>query len=256
MSRPVVKKIFSSLKKRIQRKRVVHFLHIGKTGGSAINHALEPYPETARYIIKRHNHEITLRDVPRGQGVIFFLRDPLSRFASGFNSRLRRGEPKAHIPWSAAEEEAFSRFDTPNRLATALSSDDEELRHGAGAAMQSIEHVRDSFWKWFESEEYFLSRMDDVVFIGFQENLSEDFEIVKSKLGLPQGVSLPTDEVVAHKNPPHMDKALDDRAVENLKRWYAGDIKFYAQCKDYAQWISQRDQHVALVGGRASSVWK
>jgi len=254
MARPVLKKIFSSLKKRIQGKRVVHFLHVGKTGGSAINHAMEPCRETARYMIKRHGHEITLRDIPQGEGVIFFLRDPLARFASGFNSRLRRGEPRAHNPWTATEEEAFSQFDTPNLLATALSSEDEEMRSRAWAAMKSIEHVRDSFWKWFESEEYFLSRMDDIVFIGFQENLSQDFEMVKLKLGVPQSVSLPTDEVLAHKNPSHLDKTLNDRAMENLKHWYAEDIKFYAQCKNYSKWISQRDGHIALVGKGARSV--
>ena len=117
--------------------------------------------------------------------------------------------------------------------------------------MKSIEHVRDSYWKWFESEEYFLSRMDDIVFIGFQENLSQDFETVRLKLGLPQGVSLPTDEVLAHKNPAHLDKTLNYRAVENLKHWYAEDIKFYAQCRNYAKWISQRDGHIALVSDGA-----
>ena len=233
---------------------MVHFLHIGKTGGMAIRHALKPYRETARYKIKRHGHRQTLRDIPQGEGVIFFLRDPLTRFASGFNSRLRRGEPRHHNPWTAAEQEAFSRFDTPNRLAGALSSDDEEVRNRARSAMKSIEHVRDSYWKWFESEEYLLSRMDDIVFIGFQENLSGDFESLKLILGLPQSVSLPTDDILAHKNPGHFNKALDDRAVENLNQWYAKDIKFYTQCKNYAKWISQRDRHSALVSDGARGV--
>lgn len=254
MSSPVIKKILSSLKKRVQRKPVVHFLHIGKTGGTAVNHALEPYRETARFIIKRHGHERTLRDIPQGEGVIFFLRDPLTRFASGFNSRLRRGEPRASNPWTEAEEAAFSRFDTPNRLATALSSDDEEVRQRARTAMKNIGHVSESYWKWFESEEYFLSRMDDIVFIGFQENLASDFESVKLKLGLPQSVSLPTDDVLAHKNPAHLDGTLEDKAVENLRNWYAEDIKFYAQCKNYAEWIGRRDRNFAPAGGGACTV--
>jgi hypothetical protein len=49
----------------------VHFLHIGKTGGMAIRHALKPYRETARYKIKRHGHRQTLQDIPQGEGVIF-----------------------------------------------------------------------------------------------------------------------------------------------------------------------------------------
>jgi hypothetical protein len=254
MARSILRKLFFSLKKRVQRKPVVHFLHIGKTGGTAINHALSLYRETARYVIKRHGHNKTLRDIPDGEGVIFFLRDPLTRFTSGFNSRLRRGEPRAHNPWSAAEEEAFSRFDTPNQLATALSSDDAEERRRARAAMESIAHVRDSFWKWFECEEYFLSRMEDIFFIGFQETLSQDFEIVKLKLGLPQRLNLPSDEILAHKSPAHFDTALDDRAIENLKHWYAEDIKFYAKCKSYAERINQRDPNLALLSDTIASV--
>jgi hypothetical protein len=249
-----LKKIFTSLKQRVQRKHVVHFLHIGKTGGTAIYHALAPYRETARYVIKRHGHNKTLRDIPDGEGVIFFLRDPLTRFTSGFYSRLRRGEPRAHNPWSPAEEEAFSRFDTPNRLATALSSDDDEERRRARAAMKSIAHVKDSFWKWLGSEEYFLSRMEDIFFIGFQENLSQDFEIVKLKLGLPQKINLPSDEILAHKSPAHFDRALDDRAIANLQYWYAEDIKFYAQCKSYAERINRRDPQLALLGDATPTV--
>ena len=110
--------------------------------------------------------------------------------------------------------------------------------------MKSIEHVRDSYWKWFESEEYFLSRIDDIFFIGFQENLSQDFETLKLKLGLPQCVCLPTDDVLAHRTPAHLAKTLDDQAVENLRHWYVEDIKFYVQCKDYAKRISRRDRNV------------
>ncbi len=252
MPRPVLKKILSSLKKRIQRKRVVHFLHIGKTGGMAIRHALKPYRETARFKIRRHGHRQTLRDIPQGEGVIFFLRDPLTRFASGFNSRLRRGEPRHHNPWTAAEQEAFSRFDTPNRLATALSSDDEDTRYRARRAMKDISHVNAPYWRWFESEEYFLSRLDDIFFIGFQETLSADFQSLKLKLGLPQSVSLPTDDKLAHRNPLFLDRTLDAEAVANLKAWYAEDIQFYMQCKNYARWISQRDQQIAPANDEAA----
>jgi hypothetical protein len=220
-----IKQLVSSLEKRAKRgiyrlrgKREVHLLHIGKTGGTAIKHALtKPYRVTARYTIQRHAHSQTLRQIPEGDGVIFFLRDPLSRFVSGFNSRLRRGEPRFSKPWTQEEQTAFAQFDTPSHLAEALSADDEELRNRALAAMRSIGHVCDSYWKWFESEEYFLSRIHDIVFIGFQENLSRDFESLKSILGLPAALSLPTDSILAHKNPEHFNKTLSDLAAANLR---------------------------------------
>jgi len=256
MARGRVKQIVSSLSKRaasgiyrLRGKRVVHLLHIGKTGGTAVKHALKPYRVTKHYVITRHGHRQTLRDIPEGEGVIFFLRDPLTRFVSGFNSRLRQGEPRFSNPWTEGERAAFNRFDTSIRLAEALSSADEELRNNAVAAMRSIAHVRDSYWRWFESEQYFVSRIDDIVFIGFQENLSKDFATLKSILGLPPGVNLPTDDILAHKTPEHLDKTLGDVAAGNLRNWYAEDIKFFSQCKNYAERINQ--QNSAPVGNRA-----
>jgi hypothetical protein len=247
MARRRNKKIFSSLAKRATRgiyqlrgKRVVHFLHIGKTGGTAVKLALKPYRVTARYAITRHGHRQTLRQVPEGDGVIFFLRNPLTRFVSAFNSRLRQGEPRFSNPWTEGERAAFSEFNTPSRLAEALSAGDEQLRNRATAAMRSIGHVCDSYWKWFESEEYFLSRIDDVVFIGFQESLSKDFESLKTILGLPAALSLPSDEILAHKSPGHLDKNLSDLAAANLSNWYREDIGFFSQCKKYAGQVNQR----------------
>ena len=263
MAQRLVKKTLSSLIDpmlreihRLRGKRVVHLLHIGKTGGTAVKHALKPYPATARYVIKRHGHRQTLREIPPGDGVMFFLRDPLNRFVSGFNSRLRRGQPRFFNPWTKDEEAAFTRFDTPNSLALALSSADEEERSGARKAMISIGHVRDSYWKWFDSEDYFLSRLDDMFFIGFQENLLQDFENLKLKLGLPRSVDLPTDDILAHKNPVHFDNTLDSRAVENLTDWYREDIEFFAQCKNYAERVNQVDREFAAVGDQACGVDK
>ena len=70
----------------------VHFLHIGKTGGTAIKAALKAYPPAVTLHV--HPHRFALADVPRGERVFFFVRDPLSRFVSAFHSRKRRGLPR------------------------------------------------------------------------------------------------------------------------------------------------------------------
>ena len=86
--------------------------------------------------------------------------------------------------------------------------------------MQGIRHVKDSFWRWFENEEYFRSRSSDIFFVGFQETLAKDFEALRSRLQLRDRARLPDDDLLAHRNPPHLDTTLDERAVGNLKRWY------------------------------------
>ena len=221
----------TSVTHRMLGKRKVHFLHIGKTGGSAVKDALRDFPERGRYEIILHNHHTRMGDIPRGDGVVFFLREPVSRFVSGFYSRQRQGQPRIFIPWSDEEKLAFERFSAPNDLAVAISSSDVAERNSAQEAMRSIGHVKTSYWDWFQNEAYLRSRLADLFFIGFQERLDEDFEIVKSKLGLPEDLKLPHDEVRAHRNPTGLDKKLSDEAIRNLNEWYKRDLEFIALCK-------------------------
>lgn len=219
------------LTQTLRGKKFVHFLHIGKTGGSAIKHVLRAYPETPEYAIYLHPHETTLRDIPSGEGVVFFVRDPIEKFVSGFYSRQRQGQPKYFSPWSEAEKMAFEEFQTPNRLALALSSADSQQRDRARLAMRSIRHVADSYWNWFESEEYLESRLADLFYIGAQRRLNEDFKTLKRLLGLSESAALPENDIDAHKNPANLDKKLDPQAIANLQEWYREDYKFLELCQ-------------------------
>ena len=120
--------------KHCLNKRVLHFLHIGKTGGTAMKEALTPHAKSGDWLIKLHGHNVTLENVPAGEGVIFFLRDPLTRYVSGFYSRQRQGHPRYFYPWSSDEKTAFERFATPNQLALALSDENVETRAAAQKA--------------------------------------------------------------------------------------------------------------------------
>lgn len=218
--------------KKLTEKKRVHFLHIGKTGGTAVKCAIRQHgDESRRYIIELHPHPVTLCDIPEGERVFFFLRDPISRFVSGFYSRQRRGQPRYFSEWKAEEKIAFEYFDTPNHLAIALSSPNVEERERAKAAMENIEHVRDSYWKWFINEDYFRSRQSDILFVGFQERLTDDFETLKAKLGLPKDLTLPNDDIQAHRNPANLNTVLDEQAVVNLKTWYEKDFRFIELCQ-------------------------
>ena len=210
----------------------MHFLHVGKTGGTAVKSALKPYQVTSRHALVLHGHRFTLREMPRGDKAIFCLRNPVSRFISGFYSRQREGKPRHFVRWTLDEELAFAQFETPNQLAVALSSAIDAERLRAESAMRSIGHVRNLYSQWFESEKYLLSRASEIFFIGFQETLAEDFETLKTKLGVPPTVKLPDDDIGAHRNPEHLDKKLDEQAIENLNRWYAEDFRFFRLCQE------------------------
>ena len=210
---------------------MIHFLHIGKTGGTALKHALE---KTARRQVTVHPHQVKLPNIPAGEQVFFFLRDPISRFVSGFISRQRQGRPRYSVPWNESETAAFTRFATPNALAEALSADDRAERIAAEEAMAGIGHVRDSYWDWFISPEYLRSRRGDILFIGQQEHLGDDARVLSSLLKCGRLV-LPDDDVAAHRNPEKADKSLSERAVANLLQRLAPEFDAIRLCAEIAR---------------------
>jgi len=230
--------IYATTRKRNQLP-LLHFLHIGKTGGTALKFVLENAPSDC-FQIKLHRHPVRLSDIPAGEKAFFFVREPISRFVSGFYSRKRKGSPRYASEWSPAETAAFQRFETPNHLATALSSTDPEEKEAAREAMQGIGHVNTSYWDWFQSEAYFQSRLGDVFFIGCQNCLPADFETLKRKLRLPEAARLPDDDLNSHRNPQGLDKRLEPVALENLREWYARDFVFFDFCRGNAAAINAR----------------
>jgi hypothetical protein len=209
-------------------KKVFNFLHVGKTGGSAIKAA---FNNKGLYRFRGnlflfHNHPVRFNQIKRGEKVFFVIRDPLSRFVSGFYSRKRQGMPRIFNPWKKGEKEAFECFVSPNSLGEALGDADPQYREQAIAAMKAIGHVNTSFWDWFGDENYLRERMGDIMWVGTQEDLTMEFEAFKDHLSLPAGIQLPRDKTNMHKNPEHLDKKLSLTAQKHLKNWYQEDYKF------------------------------
>jgi len=227
----------------LKGKTIVHFLHIGKTGGTSIKYALnysshgdkekkikKPF-SNKNYIIFCHRHDYKLRDILKGEKYFFVVRDPIDRFISGFYERKRKGQPLGYQEWTQEESEAFYNFKTPNQLAVSISHNDKEVRKKAVKAMNNIKHVKTSYWDWFENQSYFLSRIDDLIIVIHQKSLNKDFDKLKKLLGI-QGKELPKDSYNQRKAPQKYDKNLDVKAVENLKNWYSDDYDFLRLLKE------------------------
>jgi len=217
---------------RAKGKKPLHLLHIYKTGGTALKHALADAPSASSYVLIAHKHSISLDCVPRGQDVAFFVRDPIERFISGFYDRHREGKPRYYTPWSPAEAETFAHFATPNDIAEALAGDPAEVA-SAERALASLDRMTQPLSDWLGTPEYFLSRRDDVLFVGRQETLSTDFENLKRLLGLPEDLSLPSGQVEAHRA-SGVDRHLSERGREALAAWFAADYDFLKLCQDHA----------------------
>jgi hypothetical protein len=212
---------------RLDRRPVAHFLHIGKTGGSAVKVAIRTADSAAKFRVLFYPHEIHLDAIPEDDPFFFTLRDPIERYVSGFLSRQREGQPKFDMPWNEFEAAAFPQFQSPDALAVALTAGGSEQRN-AEAAMRGIWHVRSSYWDWFGDADYFTRRADHILWVGHQERL--DLTPLARALGFKNLVP-PTDPRKANIGP--LDKPeLSDLARQNLREWYARDYAFLDLCDE------------------------
>lgn len=131
----------------------IHFIHIGKTGGTSIIHALQKYTGK-NYEFILHPHETLLADIPKDEKFFFSTRDPLTRFQSAFYSRQRQGRPRYMVDWSENEAKCYKWYSTPEKLALDLKSLVIWKRRRAKYAINSIMHINSSFWNWFLNEQY------------------------------------------------------------------------------------------------------
>ena len=100
----------------------------------------------------------------------------------------------------------------------------------AREAMRGISHIKNTYKDWITGEEELDDRLESILLVGIQEKLSTDFEHLKRLLNLPETVSLPADDTLAHRTPPEFDRALSPLAERNLSQWYAEDIRIYERC--------------------------
>jgi len=226
---PMVKRLYYKAigfhDKLLKRKTLVHFLHIGKTGGSNLRDTLSTCESTVD-MLEFHGHGCRLADIPKGQKVVAVVREPESRFISAFYGRQREDRPRYHVPWSEGEKKAFETFANANDLALALESDSRTMRSMAEQAMKDIQHVRQPLCYYLGDLNYFLKREADIFFIGFQNNLDADAERLVKKLKLPN-LKLSNDPVIAHSTKPNDKSRLTQEAKDILAKFYKKDVEIY-----------------------------
>jgi hypothetical protein len=200
--------------------------------------ALHDAPAPTRYDVVVHTHGVRMVDIPWRDQFFFIVRDPIDRFVSGFDSRLRQGAPRFHEPWTPDEGRAFERFPSAVDLGLALAAHGSE-RIDAEQAMHSIGHVKTSYWDWFASPAAIRRRERDILWIGFVEELDAEIPALAKRLGLP-GLELPSDAVAAHRSTSTGKPALPPEAREALALWYREDYEFVDLCRELAVRIESR----------------
>jgi Sulfotransferase family len=210
----------------------VHIIHISKSGGSAIRFALREARRKAGGKLQTewgpvwgHDHRFRLVHVGPDDKAIFALRDPISRFISGFHSRLREGKPRYDSVWTPKERRSFEWFSTPGELAEALAQPRGRSHARAVYAMRRIRHVKRPMTFWLGSAAYLYLNRGKILHVARQESLDEDWEEIKELLGLPREQMLPDDHTVAHRTSYTGDMSISEEGLRALRRWYAEDYR-------------------------------
>ncbi len=215
-------------------QKVVHFLHIGKNAGSQVGlTATALGPSHPKVRIVKHGHDVQLRHLPDGVDYFFSVRNPVTRFKSGFYNRKSKGLPVRLVEWSSHEARAFAAFDHASDLAEALFEDSAQGRD-AWSAMASLRHAGQHQADWFLQRGAFLDLCPPVHILR-AEYFSQDFSDFARKVDLPADTLNAGDDTAARVTDYGDIPEFSDKAVANLKHWYARDVAFYAMCN---AWIN------------------
>ncbi|MDP2293309.1 MAG: sulfotransferase family 2 domain-containing protein [Actinomycetota bacterium] len=206
------------------------FFHLGKTGGGSVRQFLRPIRTRWAGV----GHDGTLDGIATrwpGTPIVFFVRDPVTRFVSGFNN-FRRGvvhKPLGKVP-SQIELIAYTVFPTANHLAEALTSDDERMRSTAEWAMGSLGFLANHLTHNLDSPATVDRHLAQIALIGLFEEFADSVEAMRSALHLPDSLRLPEDESRAHRGLSHVPSGLSPAGRAAVAHWYRDDIAIYEHC--------------------------
>ena len=170
----------------------------------------------------------TVRAIPEGEKVAFFVKDPVRRIVDGFYQRKNMFETDVNNRTFELEAKVFRQYSDLDQLVADFSSTDRQTQIIANKALHNINSIRDSYWRWGFNEQYLLSRKSDISFIGFEDSIINDLKLFFTLLG----VDVPQDlieQMIADNPPANID--INEATSEFLKQWCAEDYRFINLCK-------------------------
>ena len=200
----------------------IHFLHIGKTGGTSIIQCFDELNSRKNipYQFYCYRHQVTIKHLPQKQKYFLSVRNPITRFISGFYATKAKNKG---VQWSPEEKIAFDFFPEANDLAESLFCNNV---YGARAydAMLTIKHVAEFQCSWADPQRQLEENPPFSVL--HQETLDKDFNHMLNKLELAP-VLLSTMNINVCKNAP----VLSEKGTNNIANWYARDFNFIERLK-------------------------
>ena len=227
----------------------LHFIHVGKTGGSALAGALvragyanwstsdpsRPLKDTPYGRIQLGGHHTRLWRIPQEDHIFFCVRDPIERFVSAFHSRRNKGMPRYFFEWTERERMIFELYPTPQALADALAAPEQVDRELALWALGNIRHLR-PLHRYVGGRRKLHRRRKRIVYIARQESLDEDWPKLRAVLGLPERVQLKSDPLRAHRRERRDEEPFSPEGERALRAALELDYKIVDYCEQMRRW--------------------
>lgn len=214
--------------------REIHFLHLRKCAGTQVGTLARQINGIGKVRILKHGHGMGLKDLPASAEYFFSIRDPISRFHSGFyGHKQRRHNPHHHKSrrLDRHERQAIADFDHANDLAESLFADG-PLGDKAFGAMKTLRHLAKGQADWFLHTGAFLDSHPPI-WILRQELFDTDFERFLQRANLDEvaaKIEVSTDDLASNRRNHGEVPPFSDKAQANLRRWYEQDFVFVDMC--------------------------
>ena len=227
----------------------VSFIHIGKCGGTKIEILFAPFGQ-----------RVHLGRPRKFKNYVIWIRNPFNRFISAFNQSwclvnldwshiknpnlenciepfcitIANRRKKKHIfPNDYAKLISF--FETPNKLAEGLSSEDKNIKENAIKLMNhNTEHIFKGLAYYLDDGKFIDNNKDKILFVGRVEYMNEDIKKI-SKIFNKNYSEKELNEVV-RKQKWLTDKKhfhLSELAIENLKLFFKKEFLVIDKLYDY-----------------------
>lgn len=216
-----MKKVLGKIKKEALQvlpgpKDKLHFVHIGKCGGSTLGQAIRNSPVVKRQFRGVEHVHIRKPVYRPGTCYLIVVRNPIARAISAFNWRFKlvvtTGKQRDRF---AGEHATLTKYGTLNNLAEALCTDG-AVNPEVEQEFRSIHHLREDIHFYLEP---LLGRLDpDQIFGVFaQETLDDDMRAV---LGVEPAERLKDNSAAAQTT----ESDLSPLAIKNLRKVLAADF--------------------------------
>lgn len=173
------------------------------------------------------NDEVQLSDIPVGQKLVLFYRDPLKWLARVYKVRHDKGAPFNFSPWTKSEERVFTQGITLSHLGETMCLANNTKKVEAYKRLSCIKFTSTGLTHTYGNIEQLAQRKDDIIGAICADDLSNNLkEFFASEFSHQINYKRVDDRILEHIE-SDFSRSLSGEAVRGLADWLDSDQKVF-----------------------------